>query len=442
MRLVAPLVLTAALLGVAAPALAATGVDSTGTTYSTDTVVVPIVFPVLGRTTYSDSFLACRSGCARKHMGQDLMGAKMSPLVAACDGSVVSQRKETKVGGGNYLVIACHRGRAAGWSAVYVHINNDTPGTDDGKGTAGYAFAPGIAPGVRVLAGQLVGWRGDSGDAESTGPHLHFELRKGSGWGGTVYNAISSLRAARHLTVPSLSGPHPDGTLLRATSGQTWLLSGGQKHAISPAVLTTNGISPASAITTGATELAFYANGAAVQIRTGALVRDPSGALWRVVSGRRYPVAGTTQRVLPATAADLAVLPVTTDPQSLLTPGVVVRAAGTTYAVGADGALRTASPYALASFGWTPADVVDLPLDLALPPVVGRLALRDGTLVNVTGFGAGVASGGVFHRLLNRQEADQYGYTGRPRLTVPSSAIAGLVTAELAGQPAQQYSYR
>ena len=59
------------------------------------------------------------------------------------------------------------------------------------------------------LAGQLVAWRGDSGNAESTGPHLHFELRKGSGWSGVVYNAFPSLRAATHLAVPGPSGPTP-----------------------------------------------------------------------------------------------------------------------------------------------------------------------------------------------------------------------------------------
>src|SRR3954469_6820279 len=100
--------------GLTAPAHAATGVDSTGTVYSTDRVVVPITFPVLGATSYSDTFLTCRSGCTRKHMGQDLMGAKMSPLVAACTGTVVTLKRETHVGDGNYLGIACDTGAAKG----------------------------------------------------------------------------------------------------------------------------------------------------------------------------------------------------------------------------------------------------------------------------------------------------------------------------------------
>ena len=51
-------------------------------------VVKPIVFPVDGAVTYTDTFGACRDGCSRRHEGQDLMGKKMLPLVAAVDGVV------------------------------------------------------------------------------------------------------------------------------------------------------------------------------------------------------------------------------------------------------------------------------------------------------------------------------------------------------------------
>ncbi|HWH31564.1 MAG TPA: cell wall-binding repeat-containing protein, partial [Egibacteraceae bacterium] len=63
-----------------------------------------------------------------------------------------------------------------GLESVYVHLNNDSPGTDDGAGGPEWAYAPGIREGVRVERGQWIGYVGDSGNAESTGSHLHFEL--------------------------------------------------------------------------------------------------------------------------------------------------------------------------------------------------------------------------------------------------------------------------
>jgi len=65
-----------------------------------------------------------------------------------------------------------------GWTSHYVHLNNDNPGTDDGDAPWSLTVAPGIWVGSEVKQGQLIAWVGDSGNAESTTPHTHFELRK------------------------------------------------------------------------------------------------------------------------------------------------------------------------------------------------------------------------------------------------------------------------
>ena len=132
-RRLALLVLLALSVGTVAgmPSAGAAVDPGTGTSYSTAKVVVPLAFPVVGPTSFSDSFLACRSGCVRKHMGQDLMGPKMSPLVAAFDGVVTSLRRETSPGGGNYVAITADRGPAAGWTAIYIHVNNTNPILDE-----------------------------------------------------------------------------------------------------------------------------------------------------------------------------------------------------------------------------------------------------------------------------------------------------------------------
>lgn len=185
-----------------------------------DLVTVPMTFPVLGSVEWEDTFLASRADGQRRHLGQDLMAPKMRPLVAAFDGVVHPIRSPLH----NWLTLKGD----GGWTAVYMHINIDTPGTRDAKGTDMYAFAPGIYDGTHVVAGQLIAFCGDSGNAREVGPHLHFELH---GPDGGVYNAAPSLRAARILSEPvpvtGLSGLQPrngetrvDGYVEQAGSDQ------------------------------------------------------------------------------------------------------------------------------------------------------------------------------------------------------------------------------
>jgi len=105
------------------------------------------------------------------HAGEDMMSAKLSLLLACVDGIVI---RRVFASSGNYLYIKGDDGYHYG----YLHINNDTPGTDDAKNPPAWAFAPGIVEGVRVKRGQQIAWVGDSGNAESAGSHLHFEIRK------------------------------------------------------------------------------------------------------------------------------------------------------------------------------------------------------------------------------------------------------------------------
>ncbi|HEX2153356.1 MAG TPA: hypothetical protein VHL52_05200, partial [Acidimicrobiia bacterium] len=47
-----------------------------------------------------------------------------------------------------------------------------------------------------VARGQVIGWVGDSGNAEESGSHLHFELRVGEGWDAVAIDPYPSLLAA------------------------------------------------------------------------------------------------------------------------------------------------------------------------------------------------------------------------------------------------------
>ncbi len=147
-----------------------------------------IVFPTdPAVTTFGDDFGDMRSG--HTHEGIDILGRKMLPLYSAINGQVrYVVLPEASWG---YAIILED---AEGYTYHYLHVNNDTPGTDDNNGGAAYAYAPSIERRAPVVAGQLVGWMGDSGNAEQVGAHLHFEIRRSD---GTAINPYPSLVAAR-----------------------------------------------------------------------------------------------------------------------------------------------------------------------------------------------------------------------------------------------------
>ncbi len=176
----------------------------TGTTrvVAASTTPPSITFPVEGSVTYSDTWGACRSGCSRSHQGTDIMGKKLQRLLAANDATVTWLRDTATPDGSRSNILILED--AAGWEYWYVHINNDSPGTDDGANPAEWRFAPGIAVGTQVKAGQHVAYMGDSGNAENTAPHLHFELHRPD---GTAINPYDSLRNARHFVLDTSSEP-------------------------------------------------------------------------------------------------------------------------------------------------------------------------------------------------------------------------------------------
>lgn len=120
-------------------------------------------------TEFTSSFGARRSG-GRRHGGNDLMAPKMTEVYAAAPGMV--RVVGTSRRGGRYIELD-HLG---GWTTMYVHLNNDNPGSDDNDADWSLTVAPEVGEGEWVIAGQLIGWVGDSGNAEGTGSHTHFEL--------------------------------------------------------------------------------------------------------------------------------------------------------------------------------------------------------------------------------------------------------------------------
>ena len=112
------------------------------------------VFPVYGPTSYIDSFGAGRADVSYHH-GDDIFGQLGQPLVAVTNATVFSVGWN-KIGG-NRLWLLDEQGN----QFYYAHLS---------------AFSTAAVNGAHVKAGQVVGFMGNTGDAEGTPPHLHFEV--------------------------------------------------------------------------------------------------------------------------------------------------------------------------------------------------------------------------------------------------------------------------
>jgi hypothetical protein len=134
-----------------------------------------LIFPVVGTVTYTDDFGEPRAG--GRHQGNDILAARRAPAVAAEAGTVELWTTSAPAGCMLYL----HG--TSGTTYLYIHLNNDLTSHNDNRGkcVAGTAYAPGLKSGMRVAAGELVGFVGDSGDANGIHPHLHFELHPNDG---------------------------------------------------------------------------------------------------------------------------------------------------------------------------------------------------------------------------------------------------------------------
>jgi hypothetical protein len=134
-----------------------------------------LIFPVVGSAAYHDDFGEPRAGGS--HQGNDILAERRAPAVAAEAGTVKFWTTSATAGCMLYLY------GDSGTTYLYIHLNNDLTSKNDNRGScvAGTAYAPGLKSGAHVGAGQLVGYVGDSGDANGIHPHLHFEVHPNDG---------------------------------------------------------------------------------------------------------------------------------------------------------------------------------------------------------------------------------------------------------------------
>lgn len=139
--------------------------------------------PVVGvaRAALRDSWGDAREGGARGHHGTDIMARAGTPVIAVADGWIEKLFESGRGGTTLYQRSADRR-----WTYYYAHL-------------AGYA--PGVREGMRVRAGQVLGYVGDTGDAGAGNYHLHFGVTRMHGgdrwWQGDNVNPYPLLARSR-----------------------------------------------------------------------------------------------------------------------------------------------------------------------------------------------------------------------------------------------------
>ena len=168
--------------------------------------VPTLVFPVLGEASYTDDFGDARG--QGRHEGNDIMAPKRALALAAEAGTVKFWTTSSRAGCMLYLE------GESGTEYLYVHLNNDLTLQNDNQGTCvpGVAYAKGLKSGARVLAGEPIGFVGDSGDANGIHAHLHFEVHPN---GGGAVSPYPYLRRAKQL----LFAARPGTTFTLALTG-------------------------------------------------------------------------------------------------------------------------------------------------------------------------------------------------------------------------------
>jgi hypothetical protein len=196
--------------------VAVTAVGLAGAVSAAPSGKVPrLIFPIAGSVAFSNDFGAARySG---SHQGNDLMAARRTVAVAAEAGTIKYWTSSAAAGCMLYLY------GKSGTTYLYIHLNNDvTKGNDNrGKCVAGMAYARGLKDGASVEAGQAIGYVGNSGDADQTDPHLHFEVHPNDSGAANPYPYLmkaerlifpTSLKTTVTLTV--------NGVVTKAATGQ------------------------------------------------------------------------------------------------------------------------------------------------------------------------------------------------------------------------------
>ncbi|HLY94308.1 MAG TPA: M23 family metallopeptidase [Gaiellaceae bacterium] len=148
------------------------------------------IFPVAGPASFGDTYGAPRTDIKTHwHHGDDIFAALGTPVVAVASGSI--NRAEWGDIGGWAIWVRDHLGN----EFYYAHLSG---------------YAPAIVHSDIVRAGEVIGFVGNTGDAITTSPHLHFEIHPRSLLHLQYDGAVDPTKYLQRWThVRALHPPHP-----------------------------------------------------------------------------------------------------------------------------------------------------------------------------------------------------------------------------------------
>lgn len=125
-----------------------------------------------------------RDGGKRSHKGIDIFAAKGTPVVAVADGVISYIGDQPK--GGHCLWLTTD----SGTSFYYAHLDR---------------WAAGLYEGLEVRSGELLGYVGNTGNAKTTPPHLHFAVNDNDEM-VNPYPILTHATVVRHARVATETG--------------------------------------------------------------------------------------------------------------------------------------------------------------------------------------------------------------------------------------------
>jgi murein DD-endopeptidase MepM/ murein hydrolase activator NlpD len=149
-----------------------------------------LAFPVAGnKSKIKDLWGASRGGGIRKHKGIDIHAAKGTPVVAVSDG-VITEKAHTPIGGKTLWL----KSSEYGWTAYYAHLDRQL-----------------VKQGQFVKKGQVIGTIGNTGNARTTPPHLHYGISASKGW----INPLPYVKHSPKVAAPKVATKKKTATVKR-----------------------------------------------------------------------------------------------------------------------------------------------------------------------------------------------------------------------------------